>query len=88
VLARVGTDAKADASNLGPRPLATGKKQQTRRGTTDHHRHPTMTQLEEEVRRLRRRLRRYEEELGKLQRRMNRLERSRDEYRQQSRLYK
>jgi len=79
VLARVELDARADASDLDPRPLAAGNKQPARRGPTDHHRRPAATQLEEEIRHLRRQLRRYEEELGQLQRRMSRLKRSWDE---------
>jgi len=77
VLARVASDARADSSDLGPRPLATGKKQMKPTGcsTTDCHRRPTVAQIEEEVRHLRRRLRRYEEKLGQLRRRVSRLER-------------
>jgi len=84
VLAWVGTDARADASDLGLRPLATGKKQQSRRNTDNTHRRPATTQLplEEKLLHLRRRLRQYEEELGQLRRRMSRLERSRDDDRQ------
>jgi len=77
VLAWIGSDARADSSDLGPQPLATGKKQKklTGRGTTDRHRRPTAAQLKGEVRRLRRRLCRYEEELGQLRQRASGLER-------------
>jgi len=82
VPARVGEDARADASNLGPRPSVTGKKQKSRRRAPDPQKRPTATQLEEEVRHLRQRLRRCEEELGQLRRRVSRLEQSWEEDRQ------
>jgi len=77
VLALVGLDARDESLDLGPRPLATGRKQKapTDPDTSDRRRKPTTAQLEEEVRHLRRRLRRCEDEMGELRRRLSRLER-------------
>jgi len=68
VLARVGSDARDDSSDLGPRPLVMGRKQKapTDPGTSGRRKRPTTAQLEDEVRR--RRLRRCEDEMGELER--------------------
>jgi len=67
--------SRSGSPDLSLRPVATGGRRRLRHTTTSH----THTPLEEEVRSLRRRLRRYEEEFGHLRRRVSRLERGTDQ---------
>jgi len=83
LLAWVGADSRSTTTNLDPRPAAAGKNKKEQRPrpsrpVSDSAARPNHYLLKDEVRRLRRHMRRYKEEMLALRRRISRLEHADD----------